>query len=369
MGNIKDKTYVSKYPPKSVDSLWYNGKEFKIFNNGKWNTIGGGSSSGGGSGSGVSIVDSVDKLDPNAKVGTLCSVATEGGIKEYTFRQILEISPEMPSSITEEDMIAYIKKCPVVNKFNIDVPKNNLTGIQAMLGFLSLPEGADLQSATMILLSIQEQGCIAQIITSSSNGQLPIFLWDESTQTYTKNEDAIITINNMLSSDVFYFCVDLMSAYLGPMSEETISIINNIMYLYTEVKSETEVYVKRENWEKVTQTDIDKINDDLSKKLNITGIQLFGLIDDQMAEPNILYSCYLDDDPTIKLNYSSSDSKYSEFMFFLPNSPTGDLTFTDKNGNPLEISWANGNYPILKDNHKYIIVILNGILGVFVEFS
>lgn len=43
----------------------------------------------GGSGGGITIVDSIDKLDPNAKLGTLASVVIEGGIKKQTFKEIV----------------------------------------------------------------------------------------------------------------------------------------------------------------------------------------------------------------------------------------------------------------------------------------
>ena len=49
--------------------------------------------SGAIKGGGIEIVDSVDKLDPNAELGSMASVVTAGSIQETSFRNLYQ--PDM----------------------------------------------------------------------------------------------------------------------------------------------------------------------------------------------------------------------------------------------------------------------------------
>lgn len=70
--------------------MWLDGETLKANIHGKWKSI-----SGAGSGAGVTIVDSVDKLDANAPVGTPAIVAVGGGIKETKFSEVFENLPDL----------------------------------------------------------------------------------------------------------------------------------------------------------------------------------------------------------------------------------------------------------------------------------
>ena len=221
----------------------------------------------------------------------------------------------------------------------------------------------------MIMLTIQSEGCAGAVQLNNDNSQLPIFLWDETTQTYIKNENNIAIINNLLSSNNFAFSEDILSVLIGPLTNESIELINDIVYFYRNTESQAEVYVKKENWEKIIQSDIDKVYSILNTKLDIPVMGLYGLLEDDLARSNIFYTCYLNNNPNIKLDIDlTKENYYAEFMFNLRATNTMELVFSDRNGNPLDIIWANGNYPIVEDGHDYVISIISGMLGVFVEF-
>ena len=362
MAKIIDKIVQSATEPSKND-LWLHDGKLQANLKGKWESI------GGGSGGGVQIVDSIDKLDPNAKVGTLASVVIEGGIKKQTFKEIAEITPPMGSITNNEFLIEYIKTCPIVNEIDIDVPKNKLPDFNAVLAFVAIPEDITVTATDMIMLTIQSEGCAGAVQLNNDNSQLPIFLWDETTQTYIKNENNIAIINNLLSSNNFAFSEDILSVLIGPLTNESIELINDIVYFYRNTESQAEVYVKKENWEKIIQSDIDKVYSILNTKPDIPVMSLYGLLEDDLARSNIFYTCYLNNNPNIKLDIDlTKENYYAEFMFNLRATNTMELVFSDRNGNPLDIIWANGNYPIVEDGHDYVISIISGMLGVFVEF-
>lgn len=48
-----------------------------------------------GGGGGITIVDSIDKLDPNAELGSLACVVEQGSIKESSFRDLYQPDASM----------------------------------------------------------------------------------------------------------------------------------------------------------------------------------------------------------------------------------------------------------------------------------
>lgn len=77
-------------------------------------------SDAGGEGSGITIVDSVDQLDPNAELGSLASVVEPGSITETLISEL----PQPDSSIINMDTgFIDATSCPQVSGLSIIVPE------------------------------------------------------------------------------------------------------------------------------------------------------------------------------------------------------------------------------------------------------
>lgn len=372
MGKILDKIVQDDAAPSRSD-LWLDGETLKANIHGKWKSI-----SGGGSGAGVTIVDSVDKLDKNAPVGTPAVVAVGGGIKETKFSKVFETLPDLPTTEDEEVMTEYLNALPIVSKINIVAPRVIPEDAEYVIIFFTGDIKAILGQGegTVIMIDIQKSGAQAMFKSPQVEQKtFNLFMYDTVSQTYVLNIQQINELNAIFASDDFKYLGDFLGSILGPMSPEDLIVIDTFMSLYVGTKSQTQLYIKEEEWTKVAERDIQKIYKELENKISIPRLDAgYTLYTGNVAEQNVFYRVSLLEEPIIKLDIdtSISSAQYKEFIFYFPGNNETDIQFLDKNGIPLEIKWANGNSPIFEKGGNYFVSIVCGpvdyYLGVFVEF-
>lgn len=332
---------------------------------------------GGGSGAGVTIVDSIDKLDENAPVGSIASVGVGGGIRETKFSEVFESLPDLPTSEDQAAAEEYLNALPIVNKINIVAPRVIPEDAQYAIIFFTGDISAILGQGEgkVIMIAVQKSGARAMFQSPQGEQQVfNLFMYDNASQTYTLDVQQINELNKIFASDDFKYLGDLLGSILGPMAPEDLIVIDTFMSLYIGAKSQAQLYIKDEEWVKVAERDIQKIYKELENKISIPKLDPgYTLFTGNVAEQNVFYVVSLLDEPVIKLDIDTSiDSmQYKEFIFYFPNNNYTDIQFLDKNGIPLGIKWANGNSPIFEDGGNYFVSIVYGLrdyLGVFVEF-
>lgn len=228
MKKIKE-VAISAVPPTSTDVGWFYRGALKYFSNGKWMDVSGGN-----------IVDSVDKLNPNAKQGSLASVAVNT-IGEVLFSELYQP--------TDED----------VNLETRVIDTTNLSSVSGISVNSSYDTSVEPQDFTIYLFSkdFDMQGGVGQIIglgagmaiTQNAQGQneFELFILNED-GTITVNEENLTIINNLLSSTEF--------VYGGVTSMESGEFIDpsyaDVFYKGIGGKQKTELYIKDvEEWKPI----------------------------------------------------------------------------------------------------------------------
>lgn len=328
-------------------------------------------------GNSIPIVDSIDKLDNNAPVGTLSSVATQEGLKETKLSEVLKKLPDAPSMDSQEGLIEYLNNSPIVNKVNIFAPR--VIPEEALYFIIFLAGGIDSLmgggQGKVIIMGVTKSVAACEISLSQNDQRaIEIFSYDNASQTYVLNNEGINELNTILASDDFKYMGDILASVIGKTKQEDLDVIDTFISLYINHMPEADLYIKKEKWIRAIEPDIQKIYTELKNKISIPEINIgFTLTTGGLAESNVLYAIQGKlNEQIIKLNIDiNNDFGYKEFMFYFPNNKLDDLQFLDKNETPLEIKWANDNYPIFETNSNYFISIVTfwGInLGVFVEF-
>lgn len=364
MGNIKDKTYVSKYPPKSVDSLWYNGKEFKIFNNGKWNTV------GGGSGGGINVVDSVDKLDPNAPAGSIAAVATQGSRKTVSFKDLVQPDADIM------DMSSYTvntEGLSVIDSVEITLPDKPISANDLSqnldLGFCT--ENFSLMGSPGIMGTIQfniQDGFVlaVDVMVVSSNGQESLVLFQYNNGNIIVNEEDVNKVINLFNNNKLYYLSDLNKIQQGESIEEGWwPIVDSIIRPTAGIPSEALIYLKKDNWEpyliedfKKALNKIDLLNLNKQDKITVHNIESVYT----NIQPNTYNIIARSRNRTLYLP-SVGDADFYEIIIEFTN--TGDTSFSIDFS--ITINWANNLPPVVQPGQTIIMSIVRGF-GVWSEF-
>ena len=125
MGKILDKIVQDDTAPSRND-LWLDGETLKANVRGKWKSI-----SGRGSGAGVTIVDSIDKLDNNAPAGSLAVVAQQGTTDMKKPYDLYQLDVENDCLIDQENYtieILYPEKLSKVKNVDFNMPSAAIHG-------------------------------------------------------------------------------------------------------------------------------------------------------------------------------------------------------------------------------------------------
>lgn len=112
-----DKIIVSPTPPNNTNVAWFDGKNIKLPNKGKWKGVG-----GEGSGGGVTIVNSEEELQKlDLPLGSIASVAIPGSIKEISIRDLYQPTADIVDTST--GTIAFPELLSSVQSIKVNAPE------------------------------------------------------------------------------------------------------------------------------------------------------------------------------------------------------------------------------------------------------
>lgn len=372
MGKILDKIVQDDAAPSRSD-LWLDGETLKANIHGKWKSI-----SGGGSGAGVTIVDSVDKLDENAPVGSMAVVASREG-KYQTFSEITESLPIIDSSMSNEESMELFKQLPIIAdiKFNIPKPIPSDLVIQGAVALISndfIDNGGNMNSSSLLLIAVQNQGVVAMgMMDGQMSDTLIIMQINEETQSFELNDTGINNFNQILNQKTWIFAGDILSAMIGETTPESIGVMDEI-FLFLSNNTQADLFIKKGQWQDPYESKFNNLQAKIDAKQSpITVSSISGGDTYYEISPGKFYRIdNIFEGITLKLlGYVNStySSNYKEYLFRIRSTKTDpiNITFIDENDTPITIKWANQIEFSLEGGYIYIISIVED-LGVFLKF-
>ena len=374
MTKIIDKIVVSPTAPKEKNVLWVDDDSINIPSKGKWKKA-----SGGGSGSsGIDIVESVDKLDKNAPVGSMASVVTIGSIKETSVRNLyqpdMSMLDQMTGTITQPELLSS------VNSIEIFVP-TNLSNIEDTLinsGFYLIPRDFSSTNQTMAMIQFDTTArslMAMSMIEGYNNMQQFVFVeFSSDTNSFIIHDDQVEAFNAILANDIdwCYFGNPELSTGL---TEEMFDVLDLFVNTISGIPSIADVYIKRDRWEKLQESDLKKLANDLDKtntiiesKADKIAIATYNSYNGLQPNVYTTHSISSTGTVTIKLAAISDTTIYNEYILELKctNTPSS-VAFNNVDGTIATIVWTNGITPTFEKGMTYIISIANGF-GVYSMF-
>lgn len=335
---------------------------------------------------GITIVDSVDQLDPNAELGSLASVVEPGSITETLISEL----PQPDSSIINMDTYFIdATSCPQVLELSIIIPEGpipvsmELTESE-MLYFCS--ESVDLGNMTTgMALGIFPQIVNNEIIAlagmymnAATKEQKEWLLFQIQDGVVTADQAAIDECNAYIK-DLHY--IGAMPYVMGGLflTTEQLIIYDKVVKVVAGVPSKTHIYLKNDNWEELYAKDFKKLVSNIGKieeSVNVLGnakadkmpmesySSWYGVKPNVYTAYNISHSGSL----TIKLADITDASTYNEYLMEITCTYTpSSVVFKDINDTEVAIKWANGIPPTFDSGITHLISIVNG-LGVYSTF-
>lgn len=358
------KVISSAVQPNSTNVLWLNSTDNKLykFGNNGWKSVSGGSSGGGG----ITIVDSIDELDPNAELGSLASVVEPGSMQKSSFRDLYQPDASMidpnTSTLTAPELLSS------VSSVSVFAPQNADSLVESMVYLVTRDFSMTSQNMAMIQI-VPQQGVMAMTVIGGYDAmqQLVLAEYSQDTMSYTIHNDQVDAFNAVLTNgmDWCYF-----GNPAGDITEEQFATIDLFVKAVAGIPSKAHVYLKKDNWEELYAKDFEKVASDISSKSDIIIMEELGY--DKVLKPNTYYkyeTAQSVDNISLTLTLANIDGlKYNEYILELEClTNLNGVSFTDENGTPLTIKWANGLPPSLVDGNTYLISIANGF-GVYSMF-
>lgn len=345
-------------------------------------------SEGGG---GITIVDSVDQLDPSAELGSLASVVEPGSITETLISEL----PQTDSSIINMDTgFIDATSCPQVAGLSILIPEGpipvsmELTESE-MIYFCS--ESVDLVNMTTgIMLGILPQIVNNEIIALAGT-YMNVPTREQKQWAFFTIQDGVVSVDQAAIDECNAYIKDLY--YIGAMqyvmqglslTTEQLLIYDNVVKVVAGIPSKAHVYLKKDNWEELYAKDFEKLANSIENVKTSLEASVDAKVDakaDKMSiesyashlglQPNVYtrHSTNSTGSETIKLANIVNNSIYNEYIIEIKCTSTpSSIDFSNMYGTKLDINWGNDNIPIFEAGYTYIISIVNNF-GVFAQFT
>lgn len=334
------------------------------------------------SGGGITIVDSIDKLDPNAELGSLASVVEQGAITETFISEL----PQPDSSIINMDTgFVDATSCPQVSGLSIIIPEGPIPVSMEltendMLYFCS--ENVDLMNNTTgIILGILPQIVNNEIIALAGM-YMNVTTQEQKQWALFTIQDGVVTADQAAIDECNAYIKDLH--YIGAMNyvvqglsltAEKLLIYDNVVKVVAGIPSKAHVYLKKDSWEELYAKDFEKLASNISKvegsvnakadKMPIASYSSrYGL------KPNVYttYTIHSTGSATINLADITDTSIYNEYIIEIKCTATpSSIAFNNADGTAATIVWANGVAPTFEVGMTYLMSIANGF-GVYSIF-
>ena len=335
-----------------------------------------------GGGSGIEIVDSVNKLDPDAEVGSIASVVTPGNIRETNLSSLQQ--PDA-SIIDQTNGVLNASNCPLVSDLNVIVPTSTIpvtTNVSEneMIYFAS--ESIDLfgmSFGTMLgVLPLIQNGelsaLMAMYMDVATMTQQNFTLFSITNGVVTADQDAINQVNTLINGLHYIGAIQyVMQGQTLPA--EVLAVYDMVVKAVSGIPSITNIYVKGDKWEQLYKTDLDKLVSDLDKtkttaesKADKIAIAAYNLW--KGLQPNVYTTYPIGHTGSVTINLAAiaDTTIYNEYILELECTSTpSSVTFNNADGTAANIVWANGIAPTFEAGMTYLISIANGF-GVYSVF-
>lgn len=335
-----------------------------------------------GGGSGVEIVDSVSKLDPNAEVGSIASVVTLGSAQKTSLSNL----PQADASIIDQTTyMLNASDCPLVKGLSVIVPTNTIpvaTTINEtqMIYFVSESVGLIGQSSGAIIgiMPLIQNGELSALMAVHMDAETQIHqnftLFSITNGVVTTDQDAINQVNTLINGLHYIGSVEYVFQS-QQLPAEVLAVYDMVVKVVSDVPSTAYMYIKGGEWAQLYKKDFDKLVSDLNTTNTIVKNKAdkipFAIYDPwQGLQPNV-YTTYTINYPnsfTIKLASIADDTVCNEYILELKCISTpSNVVFNNADGTAATIVWANDIAPTFEAGMTYLISIVNGF-GVYSIF-
>jgi hypothetical protein len=332
----------------------------------------------GGSGSGITIVDDVSKLNPNATLGTLATVVEPGSIQESSFRDLYQPDASMldqtTGTLTAPELLSGVSSVSVFAPK--DVTSIGFEPVETMIYLV--PRDFNIISNTSNMAMVQfapQQGVMAMTVTGGYDTMQEFVLaeYSQDTMSYTIHNDQVEAFNAVLANGIDWCYFGNPEG--GVITEEQFATIDLFVKAVAGIPSKAHVYLKKDNWEELYAKDFGKLASNIGKvetSMNTKAdkIPIEPYSSWKGLKPNVYttYTISYTGSETIKLADIVDTSTYNEYIIEIQCTKTpSSVVFNDSNNTEVVIKWANGIAPAFEGGMTYIISIANEF-GVFSQF-
>ena len=217
----------------------------------------------GSVGGGITIVDSVDQLDPNAEVGSLASVVEPGSMQESSFRDLYQpdesILDQSTGNFTAPELLSSVSSISVFTPQNVDSLVESC--------FHLVPRDSSMTSTNAAMVQIVPQQGVAAIIIIGSYTNMQKFLlaeYSQDTMSYTIHNDQVEAFNAVLANGMDWCYFNRLDTGFV-ITEEQFATIDLFVKAIAGVPSKAHVYLKKDNWEELYARDFEKLASNIGK--------------------------------------------------------------------------------------------------------
>lgn len=330
--------------------------------------------SGAIKGGGIEIVDSVDKLDPNAELGSMASVVTAGSIQETSFRNLYQPDASMldqtTGTLTQPELLSS------VGSINFLTPAD-YSGVETAI--ILVPRTfSQTELRMMQMVAVYSDGVLFGVgvyyMNQITGEEAEYIVGQVVDGVYTIDDAVVTTINDILASDDWcYLGSELVAG--APMTEEQFAALDKVAMAVAGVPSITDIYVKGDKWGQLYKNDLAK----LATSIGAVSKSVEAKADPMMVEsipynkqlsPNTYYNAvnFSTGALTYILIKPTDTTIYSEYILQLTCTSTpSSVSFTNESGTALPIQWVNDTPPTFEAGFTYLISIANNF-AVFAQY-
>lgn len=323
------------------------------------------------SGGGISIVDSADKLDQNAPIGSVAVVAKKGQITTTSFRNLYQ--PTADDLDQDTGMLTRPELLSRVTELDINFPNEAIQMPSEAIAVYFIPRDFSINNLAMaaIMIGANADATVGQIMaisqTDKGYGQYALCEYVEGVPQI--NQDGIDGFLAVLSDPDVEWC------YFGnpetlSITEDEFNVIDKFFMPTVGFNTVSDLYILGDSWTKVDHTAIQRLEEDirgLEARTNFpveildasaNYIDIYSNTYSKLAIPadrTKSYSIYT-------YTYNVDETIANEFILEL-DCTQAVVTISL----PSSIKWVNEDAPVFSVGKKYIISIVGG-LGVWGEF-
>lgn len=319
---------------------------------------------------GVTIIESIDQLDPNAELGSMASVVELGSIQESSFRDLYQPDASMldqnTGTLTDPELLSSVSSVSVFAPK--DVTSLGFEPVESMVYLVT--RDFSMTSQNMAMVQIMQQGVMAITMTGGYDTmqQLVLAEFSQDTMSYTIHNDQVEAFNAVLANGMDW-------CYFGGITEEQFATIDLFLRAVAGIPSKAHVYLKNDNWEELYAKDFEKLASNIgrvetSMNAKVDKMPIESYSSYKGLKPNVYTTRTIGEAEVITVTLADivDPSTYNEYIIEIKCTGTpASVGFKDSNNTEVTIKWANDMEPVFEAGFTYIISIVNNF-GVFSQF-